>query len=201
MRKCFACLALLPLALGCVTSSTFGPSGDQPQTGPATNADGKTLEQAFISTSGGEPGGLVVFWPRVIPRSDDPELSALAGEVQAKLVELARATYPDRPIDVRPEPERVCPREGCPAATFGIVILHDNESHCAAVALTSAGETSTNALAVWAGDLVLKEERVEFREYPESYVGIRDYVPCAELLEAMAGSDEDIVAALRAASE
>jgi hypothetical protein len=195
MRLRFASLAaLLPLVLGCATNATT--STDQP-----AGADAKPIEAAFVSASGGEPGGLVIFWPRVIPRSDDPEVSALAGQVQAKLVELAQATYPDRPIDVRPEPERVCPREGCPAATLGVLLLHDQAGQCAAVALSSPGQTAASELAVWAGNIVLQQAQVEFREHPENHVGIRDYVPCEELLASMAAKDEDVVAGLRATIE
>jgi hypothetical protein len=187
-------LSCLVLSLGCAATPT--QSADAPPAATA-EADTRPIEEAFVSQSGGEPGGLVVFWPRVIPRSEAPEVSQLAGQVQAKLVELAEQTFPERSLDVRPEPERVCPRGGCPAATFGVLLVHKGEK-CAAVALTSAGETATNDLAVWAGDVRLKLERVAFREYPENHVAISGYVPCDQLVQAMTDNDEAIVAALRA---
>jgi hypothetical protein len=196
MRRSFARLGSLALVLGCATTPTA--STDENRT--AAEPEARPIEEAFVSRSGGEPGGLVIFWPRVIPRSDDPEVSALAGQVQNKLVELAREAFPERSIDVRPEPERVCPRGGCPAATFGVLLVH-KDTKCAAVALMSAGETATNDLAVWAGDVRLKLERVAFREYPEDHVGISGYVPCDELVESMTAKDEDIVGALRATAQ
>lgn len=188
-----ACLGLLALALA------FGCAATPPTTStePAAKSSGG---EAFVSRSGGEPGGLVVFWPRVIPRSEDPEHSALAKQVQDKLVELARATFPDRPIDVRPEPERVCPREGCAAATFGALLVHDGDE-CMVVALVSTGATDPTQLAVWGGEVDFKQDLVPFREPPENHVVIRQYVPCEELLQSMASNDESVVGVLRATSE
>jgi hypothetical protein len=188
-----ACLGLLALTLAFGCASTPSTASTEPE---AQSNQG----EAFVSRSGGEPGGLVVFWPRVIPRSEDPEVSALAKEVQDKLVELARATFPDRPIDVRPEPERVCPREGCAAATFGALLVHKDDK-CIVVALVSTGATDPTQLAVWGGDVEFKQELVPFREHPEDHVAIHKYVACDELLQSMASNDESVVGVLRATSE
>lgn len=194
MRRRFASVSLLALLFGCTGSTTTST------TTSSTEPEAKSSGEAFVSRSGGEAGGLVVFWPRVIPRSDDPDVSALAGQVQGKLVELAKATYPDRPIDVRPEPERVCPREGCAAATFGAMLVH-NDGKCIVVALSSPAGTEPTELAAWAGDVDFKQASVPFREHPEDHIVTRGYVPCDELLQSMAGNDESIVGALRATSE
>ena len=199
MRRRSGSLALLAFSLGCATSPDARPPSDATEE-PAAQVEERPIEEAFVSSSGGEQGGLVVFWPRVIPRSDDPEVRALAQDVQNELVELAKATFPDRAIDVRPEPERVCPRGGCDAATFGVLLVHKG-SKCAAVALMSAGQTATNDLAVWAGEVTLKLDRVAFREYPENHVGISEYVPCDQLVTAMSDKREEIAATLKAKTE
>jgi hypothetical protein len=181
--------------LGCANQPASQPS-TAATADEASEADDRPIEEAFVSRSGGEAGGLVVFWPRVIPRTDDPEVQALAKRVQDKMVQLAQESFPDRAIDVRPEPERVCPRGGCDAATFGALLVHKGPK-CATVALTSAGQTATNDLTVWAGEVTLKLERVAFREYPEDHVAISLYAACDDLVEAMTLEDEKIVAALK----
>ena len=66
-----------------------------------------------ISRSGGVTGGVVLLWPRVIPRSEDPQTDQDAAFVQGQLRAAIARALPGRPVDVRPNPERVCPRAGC----------------------------------------------------------------------------------------
>src|SRR5690606_23761451 len=86
-----------------------------------------------ISRSVGEEGGLVVFWPRVIPRTDDAAIRGHAAKLQERLVAIAKKKYKSK-IDVRPEPERVCPQRGCDAATLGVLLTH-RDGGCTATAL------------------------------------------------------------------
>lgn len=165
------------------------PAKAAPDAPAPKNADGP-----HISRSVGEKGGLVVFWPRVIPKTDDAKTHALAKTLQDELVKLAEKKYGDE-IDVRPEPERVCPQSGCEAATLGVLLAHGGGG-CTAVALVSKPGKSPARLVPWAGVVTLKAEEVPFREYPESQVKIRDAVPCDQLLDALKKRAMDIEAAL-----
>lgn len=164
------------------------PAGDAPA--PVTkNADGP-----HISRSAGDQGGLVVFWPRVIPKADDAKTRALAKKLQERLVALGEKKFGGK-VDVRPEPERVCPKSGCEAATLGVLFVH-GDGGCTAVALVSKPGKSPARLVPWAGVVTLKADEVPFREYPENQVSIRDAVPCDDFLDALGKRDMDIEAAL-----
>ena len=63
-----------------------------------------------ISRSVGVKGGVVVLWPRVLPATADPAVQVEAQKLQARLTAMAEAAAPAAPRDVRPTPERVCPR-------------------------------------------------------------------------------------------
>jgi hypothetical protein len=149
-----------------------------------------------ISRSVGKQGGAVVFWPRVIPRSDDPAIDALAGKLQQRLVDVAKKGLGGKEIDIRPKPERVCPREGCEAMTVGVLLLHAGGG-CSALALVSGPGKSATKLVPWAGLVELKQSEVPFREHPESQVTIKDAVPCDKLIESLDAKEADVVAALQ----
>lgn len=159
---------------------------------PSSNKDGPE-----ISRSVGRAGGLVVFWPRVIPRSDDAAIAGLASKLQGELVAIAKGRFDD--VDVRPAPERVCPRAGCKAATLGVLLTHGGGG-CTALALVSKPGTAPARIVPWAGVVKLARDEVPFREYPESEVVIEDAVPCDKLVESLKerrGDVEAAVAALR----
>ena len=150
-----------------------------------------------ISRSVGEEGGVVVFWPRVIPRTSDPETRELAKAVQDKLVELVKQALPGRAVDVRPEPERVCPRDGCAGSTVG-ALLTKSEGGCVVLGLVApAGKGDTHIVA-WGGAVKLASETVAFRDLPEGQVTVRDHVRCTELLDKAAAKDAALVEAIAA---
>src|SRR5689334_3604159 len=85
-----------------------------------------------ISRSLGRKGGVVVLWPRVSGDAND----VAAGKVQAALAKIAGGV--SETVDVRPSPERVCPKEtGCRAVALGAVLVVQGEG-CAVVATVSA---------------------------------------------------------------
>lgn len=177
------------------TSTTPGP-------GPNVVA-GSTNDSRFlgpeISHSKGAPGGIVVLWPRIIPGTIAEENTAIATQVQAKVRALAAKALPGRPIDVRPKPERVCPKAGCDAVSIN-VLFTKNSTACVAIALINAPGTSSTKLIPWGGGVELKSDTIQFRDMPENFVKVKDYVPCDQLITSMAEQDQFIEAALRAAA-
>ncbi len=165
---------------------------------PGSAADSRFLGPE-ISHSKGAAGGIVVLWPRIIPSSIAEENTALAGQLQAKVRAVAEKALPGRPIDVRPKPERVCPKAGCDAMSINILFTKTS-SACAAVALINAPGTSPTKLMQWGGEVELKSDTIQFRDMPENFVKITDYVPCDQLLTSMAAQDQFVEAAIRAAS-
>src|SRR6185503_16371430 len=103
---------------------------------------GATDDSPEISRSVGVKGGIVILWPRLIPK-DDPHLRDIGGKVQKRLADLAKTAFPDAPIDVRPEPERVCPRSGCDGITLGVVIKKKDEQCAAAALVAKSGQSET----------------------------------------------------------
>jgi hypothetical protein len=160
---------------------------------PAGDRDGP-----HISRSIGEEGGVVVFWPRVIPRTEDAALNALAGRLQKELAALAKEAFPGKPIDVRPEPERVCPRDGCAAMTVGAVLAHVGGG-CVVAAVVSESGKAPQRIVPWVGRFDVKREEVPFREHPESEITIRDAMPCGDVGKSFGEKKADVVAQLRKA--
>jgi hypothetical protein len=152
-----------------------------------------------ISRSVGKKGGAVIFWTRVIPRTDDTAIHDVAAKLQARAVATAKKALGDKPLDVRPEPERVCPREGCEAMTFGVLLVHAGGG-CSALALVSAPGKSAIKIVPWGGLVDLKQTEVPFREHPESQVTVKDAVPCTKLLEQLDAKEADVTAAVTAAA-
>jgi hypothetical protein len=134
-----------------------------------------------ISRSVGEPGGVLLFWPRVNPKSARSEKQPLAWMLQHRLKAVVERALPGRKIDVRPEPERVCSRTGCAALTVG-VLLHTQGDACVAVALVAGPGQSATHMIPWGGDTSLKKSMVEFRQPPESQVRVHDYAKCEAML-------------------
>jgi hypothetical protein len=158
---------------------------------------GPTEDAPEISRSRGEKGGVVVLWPRIWPRDDkSPEVHEMATRLQQQLKAIAEKAAPGRPIDVRPEPERVCPRDGCNAATLGAILIHRDKA-CAAVAFVSGPGTSPGRLLPWAGGIKLASETVPFREPPEEQVSVEDYASCAKLLDRVSDREKAITEYLK----
>ncbi len=161
---------------------------------PAGKSDGP-----HISRSVGEEGGVVVFWPRVIPKTEDAAITSLARDLQKELAGTVKATFTGKAVDVRPEPERVCPRDGCAAMTVGLLLTHI-KGGCAVMALVSGPGKAPQKVVPWAGLVQLKRDEVPFREPPESDVTIKDAVPCADVMKALEEKKADVVAAMKKAA-
>jgi hypothetical protein len=169
--------------------------------GPAASPGaGAGQDAPEISRSAGAPGGVVVLWPRIVlarggPAKPDTDTIALARSMQRRLAALAKRARPDASIEVRPEPERVCPRKGCQAMSIGLLLTRAGAG-CAAIALVSGPGTAPAELVPWAAEVRLSASSVPFREPPERAVGVTDYVPCADLERAAAAQDRAVESAL-----
>lgn len=152
-----------------------------------------------ISRSVGEEGGVVVFWPRVIPRTQDAAMRETAAAIQSRLRSMAEQGAPGKPLDVRPEPERVCGQEGCLAMTVGAALL-EVSGGCVVVGLVAAPGTAPTKIVPWVGEVKLATNEVPFREPPESQVTIVDAIPCAEVAVALDEGQEKLIEAIRAVS-
>jgi len=203
------------------TGPTLGsPPADGAGTDPAANPAGQTSTStvpgptpgavaggrddsrflgAEISHSKGVAGGVVVLWPRIIPASIAEENTQLAAQLQAKVKSVVERALPGRPIDLRPKPERVCPKAGCDAISINVLFTRTS-SACMALAIINAPGTSPTKLMPWGGTVELKSDTIQFRDMPENFVKIKDYVPCDQLVASMAEADQFIEAALRAAA-
>jgi hypothetical protein len=127
-------------------------------------------------------------------------MRAIAANVQTRLRAVVERTLPGRTVDVRPEPERVCPRAGCNAMTVGFSLYHSNSGACSVVALVSGAGASPARLIPWAGRVQLREETVPFREPPEGRILVEDAVPCAGLNEALTAGEAAVAEAIRTAA-
>lgn len=178
------------LALGCASSSdevvSSGPDGM------------RVLLSPEISHSRGVDGGIVLLWPRVVPRANTVAMRLPAKALQDRLKRMLLEHFPDRPLDVRPEPERVCPKHGgCLATSVGLLI-GVKDGQCVAVVIVSPAGESEQLLMPWAGRVTTKLT-VPFREPPESSMRIHDMVPCDELPIATLEREERVRNALRIA--
>jgi hypothetical protein len=185
------CLLLTWVLVGCGSTPT---SVSQPMADPDDPAYAASLEgpsDSRVSRSRGSEGGVVVLWPRVIEGAE-----AEAPIVQARMQQVAERVVAASLVDLRPEPERVCPQGGCLAASIGAVIRR-NEDGCAVIASVSGPGTTPARLVPWAGTIELRNTNVPFREAPEQHIRIREFVPCAELVDALAGGEAEVEAAIR----
>lgn len=175
------------------TSTTGGP------TPVAGGRDDSRFLGPEISHSKGVSGGVVVLWPRIIPAAIAEENTQLAAQVQAKVRQVVERALPGRPIDMRPKPERVCPKAGCDGVSVNVLFTR-NSNACAAIAIINAPGTSPTKLMPWGGSVELKSDTIQFRDMPENFVKIKDYTPCDQLVASMAEADQFIEAAIRAAA-
>jgi hypothetical protein len=199
-------LGLLGLlsASGCLASTLpTATSDNQPGEIPTHHLGGDGRVQPGdapeISRSAGVPGGFVVMWPRMIPK-DDPEVHDMAVKVQQRLKDLAHATFPDAPVELRPEPERVCAQSGCEGVSVGAVITKRERGCALVVVVGPPGADTKLKLVPWLGVIKAKGEP-PFREPPESFITIQEYGDCNKLADALGsgsaiGEDGPIAAAL-----
>lgn len=149
-----------------------------------------------ISRSAGEEGGVVLLWPRVVPRDARDGLRASATAMQQRLRALVQQAAPTRAIDERPEPERVCPRAGCRAPSVGALLVRQGQG-CAAFLLVAAAGTTPTRIVPWIGEATLRRSMVDFREPPEAQVAITDFVGCSSLDEQLAARETELLEAIR----
>ncbi|HHO51341.1 MAG TPA: hypothetical protein ENK18_10815 [Deltaproteobacteria bacterium] len=133
-----------------------------------------------ISRSKGRRDGVVVLWPRVVPATEDPELRGLAKRLQDRLYAAASEVVDYRRVDVRPEPERVCPRSGCRAPSVSVLLGHKGGG-CVLVALVGPAGGSPLDVVPLVGEVELASERLAFRKAPESSMVITEFVPCDQI--------------------
>lgn len=174
------------------------PGAPAPAPAPATDTPVVSNDAPEISRSAGSAGGVVVLWPRIVqPRGAPPPdaaLHAVAARVQGELGRIAGKR--GGPVDVRPDPERVCPKSGCAATRLGAMVTRAGTG-CAVVAIVGRPGATPARLVPWVGRITLTQTEVPFRSPPESVVHVEDYVPCDQIdLSAHAA---DVEAALGAA--
>ena len=199
-------LLFVALALACSSTAKERPyrSGDDPPQAilPAGTEPVEVKEEADapeISRSVGSENAIVVMWPRIVlsrsgPSKPDDETRAIAGRLQARLAELARKAAGGKSIELRPEPERVCPRSGCKAVSVGVLLARAGKG-CAAAALISGPGTAPARVVPWIGGIKAHRTSVPFREPPESAIDVQDYASCSGVASA-AGADDDVSKAI-----
>lgn len=192
--------------LGCGgRSNTVNTGGVEYNTDlPETVEPGQQQDAPEISRGVGEPGGVVVLWPRVVqPRSvagpPDAATRAVAAQLQKRIAALISRELPGVPVDMRPEPERVCPKKGCVGSSVGVLLSRSGRGGCVALALVGGSGASPTRLVPWAGKIRLDAVTVPFREPPESQVHVTDNVDCATIEKAALDHDADVVSAIRTA--
>jgi len=151
--------------------------------------------EAYVSTSRGVERGVVLLWPRVIPANGAAALHGQAASLRSALRQMMDRALPGRSVDVRPEPQRVCPTAGCRAISVGVLLVHESRG-CAAIALIGPPGQTMQRLVPWVGAVKLKATMIPFRELPESSVAIEDFVPCANLATELAARSSDVERAM-----
>jgi len=188
-------LAFLLLA-ACGSSSTPTPTTTPTTTQTDLSTPQPSGDAPEISRSAGVDGGIVILWPRM----KDKALSPIAAQIQQRLVEIAKRALPGRAVDIRPEPERVCPRTGCKAIAIGAGLLQNGGEACAVIAFVSASGPSDQMIVPWVGDMILKAPVAAFREPPESQVQVKDYARCTTVVDGLAAREKDVEAAIKLAA-
>ncbi len=197
---------LATLVLACTTSTLprdLPPEQQEQQLGSKKSGVHYAGSQNApeISKSVGEPGGVVVLWPRVIPK-DDAELIEIANLAQSRLGAVAREVGAE--VDKRPEPERACPRpDGCRAVTLSAVISRKQKG-CAIVATVAKPGASPTTLVPWVAQVKLAATSVPFREPPENEITVEEFASCDKLKQDLAsnappGDETELAGALKAA--
>src|SRR5258706_8826239 len=154
------------------------PAASASPIGPAPTIAAHTSGDApEISRSTGASGGIIVLWPRIVGDKGgaaEADTRQIAARLQRRLQTMVARALPGRPVDVRPEPERVCPRSGCSAIAVGAVLSRSGGG-CAVAALISDPGTSAARIVPWAGRVSLRHPTVPFRQPPEQEMSVEDY--------------------------
>ena len=196
MRHLLSCFAVTSILLSASCGSETQP-GLHTQFADSTDPDyAESFDTAVdprISTSGGEQGGVVVLWPRVVPEAEERQPDAAL--VQRRLAALAHEAAEGSPVDTRPAPQRTCPRDGCEGAAIGAVLRHRGESCAVVVTVALPGPTPAR-LVPWAAEVELTNTVVQFREPPEAEVRVTDYLRCESLPAALEERADEIRTAI-----
>ena len=206
----FAIAALAACGGGTPSSTTTPTTPPNPDEGPTTSPTPVTgtsptptvsptpsVQNApEITKSPGVAGGVVILWPRVAVK--DAESQALAAKIQQRLRTIVAQALPGKPIDVRPEPERVCGKQGCTAIAVGASLMKSGGG-CAVIATVSNAGQSPATMVPWIGAVNLKSPTVPFREPPESALQVVDFENCGKVEASLGNNEAQIEAALKAA--
>src|SRR5262245_7029561 len=133
---------------GSSSSETTIEEGASSEGGESGSSEGGVViedDDNRVSTSAGEAGGVVVLWPRVMGLPENE-----ANDLQEHMATLVRRVFPNRPVDVRPDPERVCPRGGCRGISLGALLVTQNGA-CSVVAVIGRPGEGELTLIPWAG--------------------------------------------------
>jgi hypothetical protein len=133
-----------------------------------------------VSRSRGRSEGVVVLWPRVVPETTDPVINDLARKLQERLHASAVATVSERRVDVRPAPERVCPRSGCRGTSLTLLLGHEGGG-CALLGIVGPPGQETQRLVPLVGLFQMEDPYLPFRSPPEGDVVITEFVPCDQV--------------------
>jgi hypothetical protein len=133
-----------------------------------------------VSHSRGRNDGVVVLWPRLVPETEDPVIVDLARRLQQRVADTAAASVDARRIDLRPAPERVCPRAGCKTTSITLMLGHQ-DGGCALIGLVGPAGPEPQRLVPLAGKFQMGEPYLPFRSPPEGQVIVTEFVACAEL--------------------
>lgn len=202
------CLGALVAACGAPPTPPATPMPAEPapvspaptaEPAPTRRVPTGPLRPATVSKSGGDAEGVVVLWPRIIPASTAETLAPLAARAQSRMSGLVAQALPGRTINQRPAPQRSCPQAGCQGVSLGMVLGNVGQG-CVAVALIGPPGQSPRQIVPWAGDVTLKAPTSPWRGQPESMFKITEFVPCKDLVTAMAAGDAAVSAALTAAA-
>jgi hypothetical protein len=180
------------------SAATPPPASSAAEPAPVLAAH-TTADAPEISRSVGAKGGVVVLWPRIIGdrgAAADPDSRQIAARLQRRLASIASKALPGRPVDVRPEPERVCPRSGCEATAIGAVLSRSG-SGCAVAALVSDPGTSAARIVPWGGRVSLRHPTVPFRQPPEQEMSVEDFQSCSAIEGDLAAHDAEVEAAVK----
>jgi hypothetical protein len=193
-------VSVKPAVVFLVACGSSSPSAVAPPTTPATDTPavaGSSMNAPEITQSPGVANGFVILWPRIPGYAKDEDSRKLAAGIQSAIEHLVSSVASDAPIDVRPEPERACSRQGCTALAISAVLLR-HEGGCSVVATIQKPGPSEVKLVPWGGEMRLKQPTVPFREPPEGAVSVIDYEKCTNIIAALHGRDGEVINAIRA---
>ena len=128
--------------------------------------------------------GIAMLWPRIVPGVEDASVRTLAARLRDHLRARVEEAVPRADVLSLPEPQRTCPRDGCPSVSIGVLLGHSNGG-CVAVGLVSGPGQAEVELFALAGDVTLEAPSIPFRKPPEDFVVVRDMVPCTDLIGAI----------------